>query len=637
LVSSSYSVTTKSALTFFSSPAGSGNPTPVSLGFYTNALKSNQTQCEPGYFCDENGDKHLCKAGTYGDVPGLFSVYCSGRCPAGYYCPQGSVSKFANNCTSSNSFCPNGSTVPLLVNPGYYSNSDRSWQFVCEPGFYCVNGNKTACSEGTYGATHGLTSSNCTGKCSPGYFCPSQSVSQTQYHCSDALGLNKENQTFFGNNFADTRCVVQMLDVYPQQFFEFSLLPVRTERDPSQWNLAYDNRGLYDVYNTLEWDDIHMGFRGRGESDTFLQTGWKPGAGPKTMCMWKMLLTDDIYGLDGMQKEEMTNDYFMIGTYWSYRDRIFVSSGVNRGTYAHVPIVIEKEKWVFYCLASGGASDSSEAYVATPSTPLTQVWSQTDNGNDRGTVGTHLSMIYGTTSSGKTDQPMYHTPNRNAYSDAVYGGILHWDHHLNEDEITNAYNVTRYFYPSNGIRHPRGVPCGSSPTNEWSQGWRGRNIGPISSVHFDKDDIGYYHPRQSPILQLQKPLSRYPFLPYTLDNSDSILYCPSGSGLPSMTDMGFYSDVDKQVVCPAGYYCINGRMTACPPGNFGSSVGLYTKECSGFCPAGSYCPSASVKPIACPENHYADQASIKCTLCNSNYSVCQTSRNCCRSPNQSWN
>ena len=63
---------------------------------------------------------------------------CSGPCAAGYACPAGSV---VNNVTA--------------CGPGQYSRQG-------DPG--C-----SLCQIGTYGATSGLTASNCSGECLPGY------------------------------------------------------------------------------------------------------------------------------------------------------------------------------------------------------------------------------------------------------------------------------------------------------------------------------------------------------------------------------------------------------------------------------------------------------------------------------------
>jgi hypothetical protein len=56
----------------------------------------------------------------------------------------------------------------------------------CEPGFYCVDGKKFLCPEGTYGDAISLNSSRCSGPCPPGFFCPSGTVHSYSHMCGDA-------------------------------------------------------------------------------------------------------------------------------------------------------------------------------------------------------------------------------------------------------------------------------------------------------------------------------------------------------------------------------------------------------------------------------------------------------------------
>ena len=45
-----------------------------------------------GHYCPGPGDgsAHLCPKGTYGDENQLSTSSCSGKCDAGYFCPEGS-------------------------------------------------------------------------------------------------------------------------------------------------------------------------------------------------------------------------------------------------------------------------------------------------------------------------------------------------------------------------------------------------------------------------------------------------------------------------------------------------------------------------------------------------------------------
>lgn len=53
------------------------------------------------------------------------------------------------------------------------------------PGSY-ANRQAFACPAGRYGASHGLSSSRCSGTCSPGFYCPSASVSPRERACGGA-------------------------------------------------------------------------------------------------------------------------------------------------------------------------------------------------------------------------------------------------------------------------------------------------------------------------------------------------------------------------------------------------------------------------------------------------------------------
>ena len=89
------------------------------------------------------------------------------------------------------------------------------------------------------------------------------------------------------------------------------------------------------------------------------------------------------------------------------------------------------------------------------------------------------------------------------------------------------------------------------------------------------------------------------------------VYCPEGSGDPLPAPSGYFTvdinGVDSPgsvssrsavVICPRGYYCLDGIKLACLPGTFGDSFGLSNMNCSGKCPEGWYCPVPSTQPFA---------------------------------------
>ena len=96
-------------------------------------------------------------------------------------------------------YCPLGSTAPVPVTSGFYTvgsddNSTNTAERECEPGYYCVEGQRYPCPPGSFGETFGLASlvgpifNNvnaffCSGLCDPGHYCPFNSTSRKQEKC----------------------------------------------------------------------------------------------------------------------------------------------------------------------------------------------------------------------------------------------------------------------------------------------------------------------------------------------------------------------------------------------------------------------------------------------------------------------
>lgn len=145
-----------------------------------------QNVCPMGHYCQE-GKKFACPPGRYGSTKGITTPLCSGVCEAGYYCPAGSVSPREHRCGGNDVFCPPGSFEPTLVAPDSYgiggSVTTRTGQRQCQPGSYCLNGQRFECPEGRYGVREGETDPGCSGPCDAGYFCEAGSPNPKQYEC----------------------------------------------------------------------------------------------------------------------------------------------------------------------------------------------------------------------------------------------------------------------------------------------------------------------------------------------------------------------------------------------------------------------------------------------------------------------
>lgn len=193
-------------------PQGSSEPIPCSQGTYQDMSgQSTCLSCPRGYICNifsgtitpipcgtgtmcplGSSKAISCASGTYQDE--TKSGSCK-SCPAGYYCSVLSGTIHPQPCPIK-SYCPPGSSLPLLCPPGTFGNgsmlTSSSECSVCIAGRYCSGGVLAGmCSAGyfcRFGAstpapfvdTTGLSlldisvllASEESGQCPPNYYCP---------------------------------------------------------------------------------------------------------------------------------------------------------------------------------------------------------------------------------------------------------------------------------------------------------------------------------------------------------------------------------------------------------------------------------------------------------------------------------
>lgn len=77
--------------------------------------RSKQEICPRGSYCLK-GRQYYCPAGTYGNETGLFNQFCSGFCPAGFYCVEGTSEPeecpWNTYSTAGNKICIECNNVP---------------------------------------------------------------------------------------------------------------------------------------------------------------------------------------------------------------------------------------------------------------------------------------------------------------------------------------------------------------------------------------------------------------------------------------------------------------------------------------------------------------------------------------------
>ena len=189
--------------------------TPCQAGYFCDLKAQNSTQnrCPVGHYCPENSGQPIkCVAGTYqNQTTQVTCVNCPSGftcqegqinpevCPIGFYCPSGTEKTSEILCANGSfggstglssqsdcspcpefNYCNNGLNQGFCA-PGYYceANSSNEFEFPCPLGFYCENGQKFACPDGTYSLNKLAKNTGECQNCQAGKFC----VSGTQNAC----------------------------------------------------------------------------------------------------------------------------------------------------------------------------------------------------------------------------------------------------------------------------------------------------------------------------------------------------------------------------------------------------------------------------------------------------------------------
>ncbi|MDR0319799.1 MAG: hypothetical protein LBH81_03630 [Rickettsiales bacterium] len=93
---------------------------------------SSPELCGQGNWCASN-TRHPCAAGTYSAQPSR-TTQCDNQCPAGYYCPPGSINgSVPGNLCKEGCYCPQGSGA----------SADANCQNFCNAGYLCLAGSIT--------------------------------------------------------------------------------------------------------------------------------------------------------------------------------------------------------------------------------------------------------------------------------------------------------------------------------------------------------------------------------------------------------------------------------------------------------------------------------------------------------------
>ena len=588
----------------------------------------NQRKCEPGHYCID-GVKTPCPVGTYGHEHGLSLRSCDGPCYAGFYCPLGTVDPL--KCLPGN-WCDGNASLPCPT--GRYGSVENlgspQCSGTCKPGYYCPKGStdprQKPCPGGTYGSTEGLGSSSCSGECLGGYYCPTASTKRNQNECGDAkfycppgspapipvwMGYYSQG----GNVDGTTR--VNQTKCPKGSFCRFGL---RFDCPAGQYG---NEMGL--AINTCS---------GKAAAGYYTPAG--SSSATQKQC------PAGRYGTGGNTDEKCSGPCAK-GHYCPKNSTSQTQFKCPAGRYGDIEGLQTSGCSVDCFLDS--KQDDNDMYSTTAlcaESKCTQGYycppgSISSRQNKCGNVSVYCPIGSGLPT---VAPPGYYTVN----GETVIGQISA----IVSDEATRSHVLIcpKGHYCFGGVK----IPC--------PKGKYGATEGLSVSNCSGDVDPGYWSAEGATSAQNRKCFpGRYSALPgstsaecqgsclpgyYCPPGSISSsqkhcgsakVFCPEGSGRPSVASRGYYtvdSNLDNktssqttrttQLHCPIGSYCINGVRKVCPAGTYGRTKGLFTKQCSGKCLRGYYCPQESTYPSQtmrldtaannmrpCPRGTYQDQ------------------------------
>lgn len=557
----------------------------------------------------------LCPAGRFGNLSGSVGGACAGVCAAGYYCIAGSTSPMQQPCGGEDVFCPMGSALPLPVGGGRRSigpegagvgvpgglvspNTGSTILFApvkldpltrvadtpCAMGHYCVRGAQLPCPVGRFGSTWGLMTDDCTDGCRPGQYCPpgsaSPSICEKGFFCPDGRTRSICPAGTFGASpgLLDRLCSGRCRVGYYCQAGSISSAS------------AICPGGRYGATAGLQ-DSSCSGPCAAGHYCA-------PGAvGPQGQSARAKNVSVSCGGPDVYCPAESPLPVPVAGGYYSTggdETRRQAQTKCELGFYCRGGLKAPCPAGTFGSI-EGLAFDNRIGQFAT-SFPCS---------------GFCLPGYYcppNSTSATQVPCPPGRYGAIGGLQNATCSAVCPAGHYCPAASVQPIKCRAGIFGNKTGLVGPE---CANVC---WEGGCDSAGGGSLCRE-------GYYCPEGSTVATQR-------------ECGGPGVFCPVGSAAPTPASQGFYTvgrqlelgvfdmgnerSMISQLVCEIGSFCIDGVKRQCPPGVFGSSQGLWVRECSGPCPAGFYCPIGTFNATAfrCPAGRYGGVAGLSARACS---------------------
>jgi len=601
--------------------------------------RERQLLCPMGHYC-VGGEKHACPAGRYGNTAGQVEATCTGVCAVGHYCPPASTDARQVRCGGNGVYCPEGSAAPTPVAVGHYTTGGaertRWWQTPCEPGHWCVGGERFLCNQGHYGDAYGASHPDCAGVCAAGFYCPKGSTRATQHECGDAsvycpAGSFEPHPVYEGyytlrvEAGAGVVAAGAFAGVYshPQGLGQFEdptlhRLPQATAAvsaadNPVATHIVIDTAAIRTDERLCEeghycvggerfecpvgrWggarrlhNDSCSGECAAGyvcpsasERPTQVQCGgndrWcPPGA-------WEVVpVTPGYYTVGGDASGLTRTGEVECEPGWYCRRGVRIRCPAGR--YGATAGLDDDAcsglcEAGFYCPE---ASTSPQQIACGNETVFCPEGSKeplsvypgyyTVGGRNEG-IASHAGMHCRWTYGDLDSAPRLRGPGFHLPFDAA--------RYCTSGQIGDA--DTRATQQLCEVGHF----CVGGLRYECPPGTFGNAEGETRPQCSGTCPNGYYCPWAS--------TSKF-----ERECGAANKYCPAPAGAPTPVSRGYYTVTDtlpavrwRQTICEKGWFCREGERFPCPPGRYGDTQGLYSEQCSGLCAPGYYCPVHSV-------------------------------------------
>jgi len=608
-------------------PRGSGNPTPVSQGYYTSIgwkyisnvthpttrhllapsdhggsnnnvntygksnivqgnshLKYEQKKCEVGHYCVD-GLRNACPAGRYAESEGAYQEFCEGPCSKGYFCPHGSYSRTQYECGSQRGldatgvkdptalYCPSGMSIECdtATTITTFFNG-KSQKYESVPGAYCPTGMTTG--------------SGVPKIVKPGYYTVggehltnktrfAQRICPVGHYCTDGRRIRCPAGRYGGSEGLPNISCTDQCDA-----------------------------GYFCPQGSWNKDQVKCGLGTRSPCYTHppgTVATYRPSSERRCEYYQGQMFQPVEITVDGITI--ILNMYTRESgphniTYLVPGDLVYMSCETYKGSDGEYMVLNVTANHIEFDKAHGVPRN-----IWTPQTCTLTTYNKARQGDGEYYRWNHLvqelnddgpwSLHHQETEHWLDDAPrQYHDPTLMPLKPGEHNEVV-----------------------------PNGARSGRFVHSQLAQKWTNA------------------HPRQYHYHTRVRHPSRH-----RIPGESPSVYCPRGSGVPTQVEMGWYTtggnETDNMTrsgerKCDPGYFCEGGKKIQCPPGRYGKSYGETSEFCSGYCPAGFYCPWNTTNPIECPLGTYSGHGYFQCMQCKqkSDYHVqsqtCRNNRKCC--------